>query len=1181
MRKHVSALRTLNCVLAMMMSLVAVTTAQTVSGRITGTVIDESGSAIAGATVTLTNDRTNDSRTTTTNSDGTFLFPAIQPGAYSVKVEQKGFSAIQRQGNMLTAAEALSVGTLTLKVGNVAETVTTTAEGTPVQTESTEHSALITAKQLEQVSIIGRDVTALLRVLPGVSLQGQSQSAGNSFGSGIPNIQGGRNTSATMNVDGVRGNDLGSPSTFSSTINFDAIGEVKVLLNGFQAEYASNSNASINIITKSGSSEYRGSAYYYKRHEQFNAKNFFNNLNNIPKPRYRFNTLGATIGGPVWLPKLGNNAKIKDKLFFFYSWENSGTLNPQALRTVTVPTELERNGDFSKSVDVNNAAILIRDPQTGQNFANNIVPANRINKNGQALLKVFPNPNALDRTITRGNYNYTFQESLNVPKWQHLFRTDYKMSEKDNFYVRGSMWYADNQGIAVPAGTANWGLAGLHYTYTDNGITGNWTRIISPSLVNESSIGVRHGVEKGPPLNDTELGKLQKSTYGFTLGQFFPGINPLGFIPQASFGGVTGAAAISYDGRTPLRGADTFISFTDNLSYTRGRHIFKTGLYAERVRNYEGATATFAGNFAFARDVNNPFDSNYAYSNALLGNFQSYTESSARPSGEGRQSIVEFFVQDSWKVRRNFSIEGGVRFSWYNQWYQSTGKSAAFSLERYDRSKAPTFYQPGCTVAVAAGTSCAAANRRARNPINGSLLPAVLVGAFIPGTGNSNNGMVVGSDESYPRGFRDQQPIAIQPRLGFAWDVKGDGKTAIRGSFGTFNQTRVSANVVWSDVSRNPPIAENPRIFYGNIDTLLSSSGVLFPSNVAGFEKDSQTPVTYNFSLGVQRDIGFGTVVDISYVGAQSRHQQQARNLNTIPYSARFLDVNPQNANPVVANTPLIDDLLRPFPGWGNITYYENAGTSNYNALQVAANRRFTRGLQFGLAYTFSKTMDFTDGDRDGIAFYRPRRIWNYGKAGFDQTHVMVINYTYDIPKLSRYLDHPAIKAVFDNWQISGITAFGSGTPTGIGFTTVDGQDITGGGDGARIVWLRDARLPESKQVPSTLANGATGPVQWFDPTAFARPARGNFGNAPKDVLRLPGTHSWDISLFKNIPLGEGKRYFQYRFEMYNAFNHTQWSGVDTTARFDATGAQVNTNFGRVTTARDPRLLQMSLRLTF
>ncbi len=489
------------------------------------------------------------------------------------------------------------------------------------------------------------------------------------------------------------------------------------------------------------------------------------------------------------------------------------------------------------------------------------------------------------------------------------------------------------------------------------------------------------------------------------------------------------------------------------------------------------------------------------------------------------------------------------------------------------------------------------------------MLPALLIGAFVPGSGDPYVGMVLNSDSSYPRGFRDQEPIQVQPRVGFAWDIFGNGRTALRGSFGVFSQTRVSANAIWNDVSRNPPITNTPRLFYGSMDTLLQSKGTLFPSAVAGFDRHSPTPVTYNYSLGVQRDVGFGTVVDVAYVGSVSRHLQQARNINQIPYGINFTKAAQDatrfpggvvpDCDPTISTAykevglcfdgskALPADFLRPFPGYGNITWYEMGGLSNYNALQVAVNRRFTRGLQFGVAYTWSKTMDYGDGDRDVLATYRPLRIWQYGPAQFDQTQVLVINYTYDLPHASRLWDNKVIKAVFDNWQVSGVTAFASGTPSGVSFSTTTSADITGGGDGARLVIVGDPTLSIGDRKKVVLSNGLTGTVQWLNPAAFALPAKGNFGNAPKDVIRLPGTNNWDVSLFKKIPLGSETRYLQLRWEIYNVFNHTQFSGIDTAARFDDNVSsatyrqQVNTRFGQVTAARPARVMQGSLRLTF
>jgi hypothetical protein len=1151
--------------------------AQSVSGSISGLVVDPSGQVVPGATVTLVDEQTGTNRATVSNETGAFVFSSVQSGRYLVRVEIAGFRTFERQSISLPANERLSIGTVELQVGGLTETVTTTAQGSFVQTASSERSALLTDTQIEMVAVRGRDVMSLLRVLPGVSYQAEIEAPGGSFGTTTPNIGGQRNTSNTVTVDGLVGNDLGSPQIFSGTINFDAIGEVKVQLNNYQAEHGRNGGAMVSLITKSGSRDFKGSGYLYKRHEKLNANDFFNNRAGLPKPLYRFTTLGATLGGPVPVPKM------MDKLFFFYSFENWDTQTPQPVRRVSVPTDLERRGDFSQSRDLNGNLIVVRDPVTRQPYPNNQIPASQINRNGQALLNIFPTPNATNRAVTLGNYNYEFQESLDVPRRQHLVRLDYRPTAKDSIYGRYSNWYADNQGFAVPAGAANWGLLGQHYTFTDDALLLNYTRVMSSSLVNELSVGLRHSEEAGSALSDEGLQRVTRSNAGYTLGQFNPSINPLGLIPLAQFGTfIPNAAAITFEGRFPLTGADTFFTINDTASLARGNHVFKAGVYFEHARNEEGKTAAaFPGQFEFSRDTSNPFDTGHPFANAMLGVYRSYTEQTSRPGGDGTADVLEWFVQDTWKARAKLTLDYGARFATYTHWKQKGGEAAAFALDRYSATRAPQLFQPAIVNGV----------RVSRNPVTGAIGPAILIGGIVPGTGDLNNGLVVNTDDSYANGFKESPGLLVEPRIGMAYDLAGDGKTAIRSSFGIFHTTRVSGNVNWQ-ASRNPPLQLSPQSFYGTMDTLLQSSGITFPTAVQGFELETRTPTVYSYSVGVQRDIGWDTVVDVAYVGSQTRKLLQVRNLNTVPFGARF---QPQNIDPTT-NTALADNFFRPFPGYGDVNFFENSGKSDYQALQVQANRRFTQGLQFGVAYTLSRSRDYTSlqdtgtGDNMRIPNYQDPDEWSYGLSSFDQTHVAVINYTWDLPKVSAVWNNGFVRALLDDWQVSGITAFASGTPAGIDFTTVDNADILGGGDQLRVCMAANPAQctgPGGGSVPvivngdPTLPRGDRSLTRWFDTSVFARPARGQIGNGRKDDVRLPGLSNWDFTIFKRIPLRNGRRYLQLRWEMYNVFNHTQFYGVDTTARFDAAGRQVNARFGQVISTRSPRIMQGSLRFVF
>src|SRR5688572_14588042 len=374
------------------LSLPAAASAQAVTGTISGTVADSQGQVIPGATVTVISEATNDPRVAVSDSRGDFQVTNLQPGRYTVRVALESFRTLERKNVVLSAAERLSVGTLALEVGGIGETVVVEARGTHVNTAETQHSGVITATQIEQVQVLGRDVTSIMRLLPGVRYENTVDSLGMSFGTDVPNVGGARRDWSNVVVDGVVANEVGSSSLMAQQINLDAIAEVRVLLNSYRAEYGRAGGGQVQIVTKSGGSSYAGNLYYYGRHENLNATNFFLNRQNVDKPRYRFNTYGGNLGGPV--------PGATKKLFFFYSIEAPIVNRPGPLRNWTMPTAAELRGDFSQSVNSAGQRVFIRDPQSGLAcspttggpgcFAGNVIPASRINPNGLALLRMMP-----------------------------------------------------------------------------------------------------------------------------------------------------------------------------------------------------------------------------------------------------------------------------------------------------------------------------------------------------------------------------------------------------------------------------------------------------------------------------------------------------------------------------------------------------------------------------------------------------------------------------------------------------------------------------------------------------------------------------------------------------------------------------------------------------------------------
>jgi len=482
---------------------------QGLTGQISGSVHDPNGGAIAKAKVEVVNEETGQKREIETDADGLFVVPQLLPGRYGVTVSATGFRKVSNNGIVVTANERVTLKRFDLEIGDVSQTVTITAEAALVKTESAERAGLIDEQQMQNISLKGRDYLGMVRLLPGVIDTANREAPGwNNLG-GIT-INGNRGGTLNLTLDGVSSLDTGSMGGPYLAPGLDAIGEVKVLLTNYQAEYGRSSGGTINVVIKNGTRDFHGGGFYFKRHEQFNANEFFNNARGIAKQRYRFNYWGGNIGGPVIIPGTGFN-KNRDKLFFFWSQEYLPRNYPTRQGTLTYPTAAERAGDFSQSYSGVNAQgvpnrFWIRDPlKTGNCSATdqtacfsdggivNKIPANRIDANGQKLLSLFPLPNFNSPTYA---FNSVFQSTVNQPRREEILRIDWNISDKTTFYSRGIQNYEAYKGDFNFVLASNvWPQFPIAYQIESRGVVSTLIHTFSPTLTNETTFGVNRALQ--------------------------------------------------------------------------------------------------------------------------------------------------------------------------------------------------------------------------------------------------------------------------------------------------------------------------------------------------------------------------------------------------------------------------------------------------------------------------------------------------------------------------------------------------------------------------------------------------------------------------------------------------------------------------------------------------------------
>src|SRR6267142_2072004 len=651
--------------LAVLLATAMSVAAQTTSGSLSGTVQDAKGSAISGATVEVTSASRNEIRTTQTGDDGRFVFSQLQPDSYTLRVEARGFKGYELEGLVLSANDKIAAPDVELQVGAVSESVLVTASGEQLQTESAERSTAITSEQVQNIPINGRSYLSLTRLAPGVVNTNDYKVAGHAGLSNI-SVNGARNNQNNLTLDGIGNVDTGNNGDQLATVSLDAVSEFKILSSNYQAEYGRSSGAQISVVTKSGTNEFHGSGYLYHRHDQFNANNWLSNRDRQSLQLFRFNNFGYTIGGPVYLPKFGEGGRSvwsgKNKLYFFVSQEWQKQLKPQGNRNVTMPTALERAGDFSQSVSNTGAKILIADYQkvdasgvrlacTAANTVANPggcfvdggvlmkIPTNRLYAPGLAILNVFPLPNS---PFVNNTGNFKSQISDSYPRREDLIRIDYKQSDSLTLFGR----FVNNQDAvgsfygSFVLGTNN-SLVRINDVRPGTALAIGATKTFSSTMVNEITVGFG----KNQINIDAATDALSRSKNGLSnLPALFPNAIQNDYIPQFNFNGGRIANGPNYGtNNAPFFNYNRTADVVDNFSKIVGKHALKTGLYFQYSWKDQTVFTNHNGNINFIDSTSNPLETGFGYANAAIGVFQSFNQASAYPTGQYRYTNLEFY----------------------------------------------------------------------------------------------------------------------------------------------------------------------------------------------------------------------------------------------------------------------------------------------------------------------------------------------------------------------------------------------------------------------------------------------------------------------------------------------------------------------------------------------------------
>lgn len=1215
MKRHIQ-LRTIIALLTLLFASGAAL-GQEVTANLNGTVKDTTGALVNGATVTISDaDKKVVVRTLTTNEAGEWLAPNLLAGTYSISVEAPNFKKVVQGDIKLDVGQRRTVD-LTLEAGSISETVMVTSDPVAVELATATTSTLVNGDQARELSLNNRNWVQLVALAPGVSNDLADQVyVGTTNPDGQANIvsiavNGARQSQNTFTVDGADITDRGSNITIQAYPSVDSIGEFRVLRSLFPAESGRSGGGQVNVITRSGSNQFHGSAFEFIRNEAFNANSFLNNAVTNPqfgrddngkakRPPFRYNNYGWTLSGPVYLFSFGEGGdmvKRVDRTFFFFSQEFRRDRRFSAAVTTVVPDANVRNLIFPIDVCINRNNVPAENCNVGNPGrlpAGTPLPASFLNQAAAGYLngiyRKLPLPNA---ATAAAPYNLNASLPGVADFRQEIIKIDHTFTSNWSGYYRF-------QKDTIPTIDANAlfssgsSLPGVSTTETDSPgktHTAQTTYVVNPNFILEGRYAYGWGAILSKNIG---LLALRNTTVPVTL----PFENQRDRIPTIA--NAAGTALINgFTNLTSFGPYDNF-SYKHNMSgsatWLIGSHTTKFGATYSIYRKNENALAGVNegrfesfGNTVASGVANTALNQNLQkFANFLVGNLAGFSQARFDYTADLRQKAFEAYWQDEWRARSNLTVYYGVRYSYFPSPYDKNGR-----LSNFD----PAFF----------------------NPANAPQVTGA--GSRVAGTGNFCNGIIVNEQnfQTGPASFNCRPTVSpfgkyvidnpnrdFAPRLGIAWDPFGRGKTSVRAGYGVYHE-QVLVGTFLQNIGTNPPYQETAATSsQTRLDNPVSATSVPATQGLRAVQTDWHTPYMQHWSLDIQHQLRGNTLITVGYYGSKGTHLIGLTELNDIApgkalastcinafsqsvpcqtpgYVFRNAGSNTVNvpnnpnrnlSNPAQQNTDiLILDQIRPYRGFRSIAIVQPRYNSNYHSLQVSAQQRFTGSSQINVAYTFAKNLTDSQNDRSAAPQDTYDTKSEYARAALDRTHVLSVNYVYELPFFRTQTDWKG--RILGGWQASGIVTYNSGLPITVVTSNFDpaGTGIINANPTARPILLCDP----NENAPHTA-------TQWFNTACFqANPAntadtaalgfKNVPGNTPRGIVEGPPTHRVDFTMSKNIRLAESAK-LQLRAEVFNIFNHTNFRGF---VSLNNTSASI----GRIGTVRDPRTMQFGAKITF